>query len=219
MKTHLFARVAAIVVLTAAFLMSTLTAGAATELPVPALANSLRPPTADVLRSADCADLPAGLAAPAACVRNQAQWLWNMRSDFGNVVKLRQGFKVTTQSRLCKIEVRIRKYTATPPANAVTLSVRTAAGALVDSATIAGGAIPLGDSTQTFNMNCDGGAVAPGNLYYMVLESPTSTITAAYAWYAQAGNPYPSGQGERKVGAGAWGAIGGDFAFRVYLCN
>lgn len=217
MKTNLFVRVASAIVLVAALTVAVLPAGASSELPTPTLSAAAQPALADSLRGVDCATLPAGVAAPSACNLNQMQWFWNAQHRFGAAMRLSQTFKVTLQSRLCKIEVRMHKYAPTPPANAVTLSVFTPAGALVDSATIAGGAIPAGPSTQIFNMGCNGLAVNPGVVYRMVLSSPTSP-TGAYAWYKQVGNPYPNGQGEANAGAG-WVAIGADFAFKVFLCN
>lgn len=218
MKTSLFVRVASAIVLAAALTTAVLPAGASSEVSAPTLSAVAQPALADSLRGVDCAPQADGVTVPTACNLNQAQWTWNAQHRFGAVVRLRQTFKVTLQSRLCKIEVRMHKYAPTPPANAVTLTVLNPANVVVDSATIAGAAIPAGASTQVFNMGCNGGPVAPGVVYRMVLSSPTSGTPGAYAWYNRVGNPYPSGQAEANTGAG-WVALGADFAFKVFLCN
>ena len=218
MKTNLFVRVASVIVLMAALTVAVLPAGASSELPAPTLSAAAQPALADSLRGVDCDALADGIAAPTACNLNQMQWTWNGQHRFGAAVRLSQTFKVTLQSRLCKIEVRMHKYAPTPPANAVRLTVYTPGGAVVDSAIIGGAAIPAGASTQVFNMGCNGLAVNPGVVYRMVLSSPTSGTPGAYAWYNRIGNPYPSGQGGVNSGAG-WVAIGADFAFKVFLCN
>lgn len=94
----------------------------------------------------------------------------------------------------------------------------------LDSATIAGGAIALGNSTQLFEFGCNGQALAGHAFYGLKLEAAGEV--GGYSWKGAANDPYARpanrGQGWRNPngGAGTWTDMGGwDYSFRIYLCE
>ena len=78
---------------------------------------------------------------------------------------------------------------------------------MLDSAAILV-APPLGVSTQTFSMGCDGGILTPGQTHRLQLSAPTSLL-GTYAWLDKGFNPYLRGAGVNAPR---------DYTFRVYVC-
>ena len=106
----------------------------------------------------------------------------------GGVVRLGQTYSgVIVANHVSKVAVRVHKYDAA--AGPLTLQVLKADFTVLDSATIAGGAIPMGASVQTFDFGCAGGLLVGSPFYGMILESPLSA-PHAYGWYGTAADPY-----------------------------
>jgi hypothetical protein len=125
--------------------------------------------------------------------------------------------------RVCKVKVSIRKNMAA--AGDLKLTILNSQFGELDSATIDGGDIPLGNSVQLFEFGCDGIALGGHQFYGLRLASPTSPV-GGYAWRGAANNPYVQpanrGTGWRNAngGAGTWTDLGGwDYAFQIYLCD
>lgn len=158
------------------------------------------------------------------CQLNQSQLLQTGAIPFGNNIVLGQTFVPSIQNqRICKIKVTIRKNIAIT--GDLKLTVLNSQFGELDSATIAGGLIPLGNSVQVFDFGCNGRFLAGHQFYGLRLESPQSQA-GAYSWKGAANNPYPKplnqGKGWRNAngGVGRYEDLGGwDYAFQIYLCD
>lgn len=190
---------------------------AMTASPAPAARSSV----ADALRRDITLENCDPAYAPDACVVDQRMVLFNGRRVFGGNTVLSQTFRPTVNKRVCRVAVRIRKVVNRPtPAGDLVLSVRTMGGAVLDHAVRPANLIPMGDSIQVFNMGCNGGVLAAGNPYRLVLRERAGAV-GDYAWYGHNGNLYANGIGQRKVGAGPWASVfgqGWDFYFRELRC-
>ncbi|MBI3942385.1 MAG: hypothetical protein HY326_05175 [Chloroflexi bacterium] len=154
------------------------------------------------------------------CTLDEQQPAFAGAVNFGGAVVLGQTFNPDIHGRVCKVTIRIRKNLSTT--GALKLSVLRADFSVLDAAAIAGGAIPVGISDQTFEFNCDGGLLNNAPFYGLKLESPTSAF-GAYSWYGIHGNLYARGAGysNPNAGAGAWDLIppgDWDYTFKIYMC-
>lgn len=158
------------------------------------------------------------------CRLNQSQLQQTGEIAFGNNIVLGQTFVPgVPDRRVCKVKVYIRKNMAN--AGNLRLTVVNAAFDVLDTATIAGGAVPLGSSVQVFDFGCDGRLLGGHPFYGLKLESPGSPV-GAYTWKGAANNPYVrpgnGGKAWRNAGGGAgvWQDLSPwDFAFQIYLCD
>jgi hypothetical protein len=158
------------------------------------------------------------------CRLDQSQLAQTGAIAFGNNIVLGQTFVPSVQNRqVCKVKVSIRKNME--EAGDLKLTVLNSQFGELDSATIDGDDIPLGNSVQLFDFGCNGDALDGHQFYGLKLESPTSVV-GAYTWKGAAGNPYVQpanrGNGWRNTngGAGTWTNLGGfDYAFQIYLCD
>jgi hypothetical protein len=127
-------------------------------------------------------------------------------------------------TRVCWVKLAITKNAA--GAGNLTLRLMRSDFTNLDAAvTIAGAAIPMGNSVQLFDFGCNGLPLAGSPFYGLRLESPGSRL-GAYSWKGAANNPYDkpgnAGRGWRNanMGAGGWTNLGGwDFAFEIFRCN
>ena len=155
------------------------------------------------------------------CHSDQRQLQSQAGVGFGGKNVVAQTFVLSEAGlRVCKVKVTIRKNVAN--AGAVTLRLLNAGFApMSDPVTIAGAGIPMGISTQVFELGCDHAALGAGR-FAIQLESRDSP-PAAYSWRGAGGNPYVQpangGRGWSKVGGGNWNNLGlWDFAFDIYVC-
>ena len=163
------------------------------------------------------------LSVYADCRLKQSQLIQTGQVMLGGQVVLGQTFVPSVQGQqVCRIKIAIRKNFAA--AGDLKLTVMDSRFEALDSATINGGAIPLGDSTQLFEFGCDGQELAGHAFYGLKLEA--AGAVGGYAWKGSANDPYARpanrGQGWRNPndGAGAWTSLGGwDYAFQIYLCE
>jgi hypothetical protein len=190
---------------------------AMTASPAPTARSSL----ADALRRDMTLENCDPAYAPNACVVDQAMVNFNGRRVFGGNTVLAQTFRPTVNKRVCKVNVRIHKLINRPtPAGDLILSVRTMGGVILDNAVRPANLIPMGVSVQSFDLGCNGGVLAAGNLYRIVLRERAGAV-GDYAWYGHNGNLYANGIGQRKIGAGPWVNAfgqGWDFYFRELRC-
>lgn len=169
--------------------------------------------------------LPVSLTVQAAnCRLDQSQLQQTGEILFGNNRVLGQTFVPSVQNRpVCKVKIMIRKNAAA--GRDLKLTILDSRFGELDSATIAGGAIPLGNSVQVFDFGCDGRPLIGHQFYGLKLDSPASVI-GAYSWKGSANNPYVQpanrGRGWRNIngGAGSWENMGDwDYFFQIYLCD
>ncbi len=160
------------------------------------------------------------------CRPDQTQLQNQAAIPFGGQTVLGQMFVPSVPGRqVCSVKVLISKNFA--GAKNLTLRVVRPNFTELDSATIAGADIPMGNSVQVFNFGCNGAALVGMPFYGLKLESRDSAM-GAYSWKGINGNVYNRpGEGDKgwrnmngavgnwtSLAAGAW-----DFAFEIYLCD
>ena len=157
------------------------------------------------------------------CRLDQSQLIQNGQVMLGGQTVLGQTFVPSVQGQqVCRIKIAIRKNFGA--AGDLKLTVMDSRFRELDSASINGLAIPLGNSTQVFEFGCDGQALAGHAFYGLKLDA--AGPLGGYAWKGAANDPYARpanrGQGWRNAngGAGPWTDLGGwDYAFQIYLCD
>lgn len=196
-----------LLILASALLLALLTWGAR-----PASADG---PTTAELEVAACEQVE-GVGVEAGCSLKLQQNAINTGSAVGMTTHLSQTLVAPTSGRVCQVQVYLRK-TATD-FGPVALRVETLGGAVLDGAVIPGGAIPVGGGWRTFNFGCDGGVLVAGQAYRLTLTAPQSPLVRYY-WMRSSANPYPLGGAFSRVHPLPWGALAGDFTFRLYMCS
>ncbi len=153
----------------------------------------------------------------ARCRLDREQWQQTTSVQLGGPRILGQTFINNRPGRVCQVKVYIAK--TNPAAGPLTLTVLNVANVAIDSATIAGAAIPMGASVQLFDFECDGAPLA-GAPFRLKLESPASAV-GHYRWFGSGANPFPAGQAWSNT-TGPWKPLsngGADFMFKIYMCN
>lgn len=161
--------------------------------------------------------VPNRVQGAAACRLDREQWQQTTSVQLGGTRFLGQTFVNNRPGRVCQVKVYIAK--TNPAAGPLTLSVLNVANVVIDSATIAGVAIPMGASVQLFDFECDGAPLA-GAPFRLKLESPASVL-GHYRWFGSGANPFDAGQAWSNT-TGVWKPLsngGADFMFKIYMCN
>lgn len=156
-----------------------------------------------------------GVSEEAACILKLQQNAINTGSPVGMTTHLSQTFLAPEGRRVCRVQVYLRKTAA--DFGPVILQVQTLGGAVLDSAFLPGAAIPVGGGWRTFSFGCDGGDMLAGQPHRLVLTAPQTPL-GRYYWMRSSLNPYPFGGAFSRVFPFAWGALAGDFTFRLYTC-
>lgn len=169
--------------------------------------------------------LPATTLADNECRVDQTQLQHPGAILFGGRTFLGQTFVPSAPGHhVCQVKVMIRKNVAA--AGNLTLHILRSNFIELDAAvTIPGGAIPMGNSVQVFDLGCNGAVLAGMPFYGLKLESPTSPA-GAYSWQGSGGNLYVRPGADVKGwrnfdgGNGHWNGLGAwDYAFEIYMCN
>ena len=166
-----------------------------------------------------CADEEGAEAAN--CILRLRQPLADTYSYFGEKIFLGQTFVAPQGRRVCKVDLLLTKHQNVPFGDPVLAQIQTLGGAVLDSAFIPSGMLPLGVAAwQTFNFGCDGGDMIAGQTYRLVVFSRPDTPRDAFQWHRNSASVIP-GLAQRKYDLGAFSNIapvGSDFTFRLYMC-
>lgn len=159
-------------------------------------------------------------AEAAACILRLRQPMQDTASVFGGPLRLSQTFIAPKTERVCVVRALIIKNV--PNNDPLVMQVQTLGGAVLDSAVVAAGPLPIGVPVWvTFNMNCDGGVLVNGNQYRLELFAPQSPTPSYFRWLRHTASVIP-GQAFQRVFPGGPAAIapaGTDFTFLLYMCS